>query len=110
MEIDIGIEKKYFNMTVKCFKKMYPFIEPKKEEKGEIKFSIQNKYIKMQDLINTKQKGYKVNYLFDKRITKETGREQYLCPKCWEYVTIKKIKHKRKQRCSRARNGHQRIR
>ena len=72
---------------------MYPFIEPDKNEKGEIKFNIQNKYKKMRDLINTEQKGYMVNYLFKKRKTK--GREQYLCPKCSEYVTIKGIKHKK---------------
>ena len=92
-EYDIGIKEKYFDITVQCFEKMYPFIEPDKNEKGEIKFNIQNKYKKMRDLINTEQKGYMVNYLFKKRKTK--GREQYLCPKCSEYVTIKGIKHKK---------------
>ena len=80
MEIDIGIKKKYFDITVQCYERMYPFIEHYKDEKGEIKFSIQNKYIKMQDLIHTKLKGHEVNYMFRKRISGK--REQYLCPKC----------------------------
>ena len=95
MEIDIGIKKKYFDTTVLRFERMYPFIEPYKDEKGEIKFKIQNKYIKMRDLINTTQEGYMVKYLFQKRISEKTKREQYLCPKCKEYVTAKGIKHKK---------------
>ena len=95
MEIDIGIKKKYFDTTVLRFERMYPFIEPYKDEKGEIKFKIQNKYIKMRDLINTTQEGYMLKYLFQKRISEKTKREQYLCPKCKEYVTAKGIKHKK---------------
>ena len=33
MEIDIGIKKKYFDTTVLRFERMYPFLEPYKDEK-----------------------------------------------------------------------------
>ena len=91
MEYDIGIMEKYLDITVKRFENMYPFIEPDKEEKGEIKIGLRNTLYKkrMRDLINTKQEGHAIYYKFEERILKNEKR--YFCPECKNFVLIMEL-------------------
>ena len=73
MEYGIGIMEKYLDTTVKRFENMYPFIDPEKDEKGEIKIGLRNTLYKkrMRDLINPKQEGHIIHYKFKKECWKK---------------------------------------